>query len=104
MSPFKRLGEIRLSSTHQTVLVWLGLAVVIFLFYHPILSGYFITDDYYYMVHLLDAAPRYMQGNELKFWFFDYYGTTFLRPFVQWLWLTDFVAWYKNASGYYLTN
>lgn len=103
-SYFKRLGEMGLSLTHQTILVWLGLTVVVFLFYYPILFGYFITDDYYYMVHLLDAAPQYIQGNELKAWFFDYYGTTFLRPLVQWLWLTDFIAWYKNAAGYYLTN
>jgi len=101
---FGWLGLKKISATQETLMIWLGLTIIVWALYSRILSGYFIADDYAYLVHLLDAGSLYVQGEELKRWFFDYNGTVFLRPIVQWLWLTDFIAWGRNASGYYLTN
>lgn len=92
------------STTQETLIVWSALTIVVLFFYNRILSGYFITDDYAYLTHLLGNSIFYSQGEQLKQWFFDYNGRVFLRPVVQWIWLTDFIAWNREAAGYYLTN
>ena len=93
-----------LSSLQETLLVWSGLALLVLFFYREILAGFFITDDYAFLVHLLSHATSYSQGKELADWFFAFNGTVFLRPLVQWSWLTDFIAWSRDAAGYYFTN
>ena len=100
-----KLSRLRdLSPLHETMLAWSGLVIVVLCFYHEILTGFFITDDYAYLVRLLSQAHSYSQGKELGDWFFAFNGIVFLRPIVQWSWLTDFIAWSRDATGYYFTN
>lgn len=88
------------------------LAVVILIFFSPILSTYFLADDYNYVGHLLVNARYYVQGEQLAKWFVDFSAqglqvpvlSVFFRPVVQWLWLTDFIMWGTGAFGYHLTN
>ncbi len=88
------------------------LASGVFAFFAPILPTYFLADDYNYVGHLLVHARAYVQGDELGKWFVDFSAqglqnpelSVFFRPVVQWLWLTDFVAYGTNAFGYHLTN
>jgi hypothetical protein len=87
-------------------------AVVGLLFYAPILPTYFLADDYNYVGHLLSNGRAYVHGEQLGRWFIDFSAqgmqdpslSVFFRPVVQWLWLTDYVAWGTWASGYHLTN
>jgi hypothetical protein len=94
---------------------WLALlilAMAIFAFFFPILSTFFLADDYNYVGYLLSHARAYVQGEQLTDWFvaFSAQGlqnpvlSVFFRPVVQWLWLTDFIMWGTNAFGYHLTN
>lgn len=85
------------------VIVFAGLATVVFIFYQPILGGYFISDDYSFLSWLLDNASFLLRGEHLWEWFFAS-GTVFLRPVLQWLFLLNYWAWDTNATGYYLTN
>ncbi len=88
------------------------LVAAVFLFYWPILPTYFLADDYNYVGHLLSNAGTYVQGENLGRWFVDFSAqgmqdpslSIFFRPVVQWLWLTDYVAWGNWATGYHLTN
>ena len=92
--------------------VLLGLAIVVLFFCAPILPTYFLADDYNYLGHLLVHARQYVQGEELGKWFIDFSAqglqnpelSVFFRPVVQWLWLTDYIAWGTDAFGYHLTN
>jgi len=90
-------------STHSTAIVFAGLAAVVFVFYQPILGGYFIADDYSFLSWLLDHAPFLLRGEHLWEWFFAS-GAVFLRPVLQWLFLLNYWAWDTNATGYYVTN
>lgn len=94
---------------------WVGLlilAIVIFIFFSPILSSYFLADDYNYVGYLLTHARAYIQGEQLADWFIAFSAqglqnpelSVFFRPVVQWLWLTDFTMWGTSAFGYHLTN
>ncbi len=93
-------------------LVFAVLAIVVLLFFSPILPTYFLADDYNYVGHLLVNARQYAQGEQLGKWFIDFSAqglqnpglSIFFRPVVQWLWLTDFLAWGTDAAGYHLTN
>lgn len=90
----------------------LVLVITIFGLYLPILSTYFLADDYNYVGHLLVYARDYVQGEQLAKWFvvFSAQGlqnpdlSVFFRPVVQWLWLGDFIMWGTDAFGYHLTN
>lgn len=93
-------------------LVFIGLAMVVLIFFAPILPTFFLTDDYNYVGHLLVHARQYVQGEQLGKWFIDFSAqglqnpelSVFFRPVVQWLWLTDYIAWGTDALGYHLTN
>lgn len=93
-------------------LIFIGLAIVVLIFFAPILPTFFLADDYNYVGHLLVHARQYVQGEQLGKWFIDFSAqglqnpelSVFFRPVVQWLWLTDYVAWGTDAFGYHLTN
>jgi len=88
------------------------LGIVIPAFFLPILSTYFLADDYNYVGYLLTHARAYVQGEQLGDWFISFSAqglqnpglSVFFRPVVQWLWLTDFIMWGTSVLGYHLTN
>ena len=94
------------------VAILVGLAAVVLVFFAPILPTYFLADDYNYVWHLFVHAHEYVQGENLSDWFIAFSAqglenpmlSVFFRPVVQWLWLTDYVAWGTNSTGYHLTN
>lgn len=96
----------------EPFIVFIALSMLVFIFYYRVLSTYFLADDYNYVGHLLVNARDYVQGAQLAKWFIDFSAqglqnpelSVFFRPVVQWLWLTDFIAWGTNPSGYHLTN
>lgn len=88
---------------HRMVIVFGVLVAVVFAFYHPILSGHFISDDYSFVAQLLGRAPFLLRGEQIWEWLFAY-NPVFLRPVSQWLFLLNYWAWDTNATGYYLLN
>ncbi len=94
----------RFLQAHSTALVFAGLYLLGLFIYAPIVPGNFLSDDHTYIAHLLEYGRQYVQGKDLDYWFFGYYGSTFLRPLVQWLWLDNYVIWHTLAAGYYLVN
>lgn len=101
-----------ISSQRRPLLVLCGIAVVILIFFFPVLPIYFLADDYNYVGYLLTHAHAYVQGELLADWFIAFSAqglqnpelSIFFRPIVQWLWLNDFIMWGTNAFGYHLTN
>jgi hypothetical protein len=85
------------------VIVFIGLAAIVVFFYQPILSGFFISDDYSFLSWLLDHASFLLRGEHIGEWFFAS-GAVFLRPVVQWLFLWNYWSWDTNATGYYAVN
>ena len=89
---------------HSNLVCFIGLAVIVFAFYQPILGGFFLSDDNFFVARLLDFAPSLLRGEKLEDWFFGFNGNVFLRPVLQGLFLFNFMTWDTNASGYYLMN
>jgi hypothetical protein len=102
------IARVRLAPWAVLILI----AAVVLVFFSPILPAYFLADDYNYVGHLLVNARQYIQGEQLDEWFIAFSAqglqnpelSVFFRPVVQWLWLTDFIAWGADAFGYHLTN
>ncbi len=94
------------------IIVLALLALTVLIVYAPIVSAYFLADDFNYIGHLLAHARNYVQGDQLGQWFVDFSAqglqnpdlSVFFRPVVQWLWLTDFIAWGLEPAGYHVTN
>jgi hypothetical protein len=89
---------------HRTLIIFGGWAAITLGLYQPILGGFFLADDNFFIARLLDFAPALLHGEHLEDWFFGFNGAMFLRPMVQWLFLFNFMTWGTNASGYYLVN
>ncbi len=97
-------GWLSFVTAHSTGLVLIGLALLLLLAYFPILPGGFLNDDHVHIAHFLDRGRDYVQGSGLGYWFFEHNGAVFLRPVLQWLWLSNYIFWGVSATGYYLTN
>ncbi len=92
-----------LLDSHSVVIIF-GISVaVVFAFYHPILSGHFISDDYAFVAQWLERAPFLLRGEQIWEWLFAY-NPVFLRPVSQWLFLLNYWVWDTNAAGYYALN
>jgi hypothetical protein len=94
----------RANRDHCIVVTVFGLvSVVVVVFYHPILNGYFISDDYVFVARMLERAPFLLRGEQILEWLFAY-NPVFLRPVSQWLFLLNYWFWDTNATGYYIVN
>lgn len=113
MSRVAKMGEEKMSlnlkqwrtflDRQRMVIVFGVLVAVVFAFYHPILNGHFISEDYSIVAQLLGLAPFLLRGEQIWEWLFAY-NPVFLRPVSQWLFLLNYWAWDTNATGYYVLN
>lgn len=93
-----------LSTRHYNWLMLGGLGIVIAVLYSPILTAYFISDDYGFLAYLQFYTRDVLNGLRWDEWFIGgIAGYTFFRPVGNLFWLLNYIAFGLNPFGHHVT-